>query len=48
MAESHMGFGLVAKCSELVGQIGKLQGEIARIRAFLDCIDGSTKILDPY
>lgn len=47
MAESHVVSGLVAKRSELVGQIDKLQDEIARIRALMDCIDGSIKIFDP-
>lgn len=47
MAESHVVSGLVAKRSELVGQIEKLQDEIAGIRALMDCIDGSIKIFDP-
>jgi hypothetical protein len=47
MAESHVVSGLVAKRSELVGQIEKLQDEIAGIRALMDCIDGSIKLFDP-
>ncbi len=47
MAESHVVSGLVAKRSELVGQIEKLQDEIAEIRALMDCIDGSIKLFDP-
>jgi hypothetical protein len=43
MAESHVVSGLVAKRSELVGQIEKLQDEIAGIRALMDCIDGSIR-----
>jgi hypothetical protein len=41
MAESHVVSGLVAKQSELVGQIVALQEEIARIRSLMVCIDGS-------
>jgi hypothetical protein len=47
MAESQVVSGLVAKRSELVGQIEKLQDEIAGIRALMDCIDGSIKLFDP-
>jgi hypothetical protein len=47
MAESYVVSGLVAKRSELVGQIEKLQDEIAGIRALMDCIDGSIKLFDP-
>ena len=43
MAESHVVSGFVAKRSELVGQIEKLQDEIASISALMDCIDGSMK-----
>jgi hypothetical protein len=47
MAESHVVSGLVDKRSELVGQIEKLQDEIASIRALMDCIDGSIKLFEP-
>jgi hypothetical protein len=47
MAESHVVSGLLAKRSELVGQIEKLQDEIARVRALMYCIDGSIKLFDP-
>jgi hypothetical protein len=47
MAESHVVSVLVAKRSELAGQIEKLHDEIANIRALMDCIDGSIKLFDP-
>jgi hypothetical protein len=47
MAESYVVSGLVAKRSELVGQINSLQDEIARLRCLMNCIDGSIKLFEP-
>lgn len=47
MAESHVVSGLIAKRSELAGQVTGLKNEIKRIQDNLDMLDGTLKLFAP-
>lgn len=47
MTESHVVSGLVAKRSEIAGQIEAFQSEIARLQGAISYLDGSIKLFAP-